>query len=240
MSAVELMDCADEPIHIPGSIQPHGILVALDPQRRVEIVSQNAPELLGRPLDAILGVELEALIGAAGVAKVYRHLDQDLGRPRNPLRLQLQQDFYNGIVHRNPQGRVILELERAHLETWDDFRSVFQRVCGVLDDLRRVESLDALCQRVTAEVRRLTGFDRVVTYRFEDAGQDADGGHGEVVAEERREGLGSYLGWRFPASDIPPQARALYVKSWLRLVADAREVPTPLAARPTSRGSPST
>ena len=88
--------------------------------------------------------------------------------------------------------------------------------------LQSADTLDALCETVTREVRLLTGLDRVMLYQF-----DAEG-HGEVRAEAKREDLEPYLGLHYPASDIPQQARELYLKNWLRIIPDARYAPVRL------------
>ncbi len=92
----------------------------------------------------------------------------------------------------------------------------------MLQRLQEAPDLGALCDALAGEVRRLTGFDRVMVYRFDPSW------NGEVVAEQRRDDLEPFLGLRYPASDIPAQARALYVRNWLRLIPDARYVPVPL------------
>ena len=70
-SAVSLQDCADEPIHIPGSIQPRGVLaVVREPGFQVHQVSANVTDLLGRPVEAVIGQHLSALIGAEQAARI--------------------------------------------------------------------------------------------------------------------------------------------------------------------------
>ena len=76
--------------------------------------------------------------------------------------------------------------------------------------------------RVVATIADLTGFDRVMGYRF-----DPDW-HGEVIAERVADGLESFDGLRFPATDIPPQARAQYERTPLRLIPDSGATPVPL------------
>ncbi len=71
-------------------------------------------------------------------------------------------------------------------------------------------------------MRALTGFDRVMVYRF-----DPDGS-GEVIAEAARAGLEPYLGLHYPASDIPQQARVLYQRNWLRIIPDIKALPVPI------------
>ena len=80
--------------------------------------------------------------------------------------------------------------------------------------MRQARWLQDLAELLAGQVRDLTGFDRVMVYRFE------PDGHGVVIAESVAEGWDSFLGLHYPASDVPQQARRLYVENWLRLVAD--------------------
>ena len=79
-----------------------------------------------------------------------------------------------------------------------------------------------LLQTAAMEVRNLTGFDRVMVYRF-----DPDW-HGHVVAEAKRDDLETFLGLHYPASDIPAQARRLYTLNWLRIIPDVSYRPSRL------------
>ena len=86
--------------------------------------------------------------------------------------------------------------------------------------MQRSGSLQALYQAIATEVHDVTGFDRVMVYRF------APDGSGAVIAEARGSaGINSFLGLNFPASDIPRQARLLYQANWIRNIPDARYAP---------------
>lgn len=214
-SQADLQGCADEPIRIPGAIQPHGVLLALtEPDLVVVTASANAAELLGREplgerLDALLDPQIATALGTG---------DLDV---LNPVRATVGGAPVDVVAHR-ADGLLVVELEpldRAH-----EVDPVWQRRLPlVLQRLQAAPSLDALTDVLAREVRALTGFDRVMVYRF-----DAQWS-GQVVAEDRRDDLEPFLGLRYPASDIPPQARALYVSNWLRLIPDAAYEPVPLA-----------
>ena len=205
MTEPELLGCADEPIRIPGAVQPHGALVAADDSGVVVLHSSNADEVLGRP---VAGTALADLLDLAAV------------EPGLPLRTVLGDRAFEVAVH-HADGLLVTEwepLEDAHAagEVWH------RRLPLVLQRLQEAPDLTALCAALAREVRRLTGFDRVMVYRFDPEW------NGEVVAEERRDDLEPFLGLRYPASDIPAQARALYLRNWLRLIPDARYTPVPL------------
>ena len=116
----------------------------------------------------------------------------------------------------------MVELETARVVRPFSFPNTYQAVRGTVADLNRASSLQELYDITARAVRALTGFDRVMVYRY-----DADY-NGEVVAEAKRADLNSFLGLHYPASDIPAQARALYEKNWIRLISDVDYAPAPI------------
>ena len=214
--ADQLTNCDLEPIHTPGAIQPHGALLVLrEPDLKVQQVSANSQEMLGLSVDAVLQGFLHDWLDAASLVE----LSDALARPRpeeaSPLKLHLAGRAFDGVCHRH-QGATILELEPAIVST----AAQVGRLWGALARIQAAESLDALHQVAAEEVRRITGFDRVMVYRFD------EDGHGSVVSEARAEQLTPYLGLHYPASDIPRQARALYLVNWLRIIPDASYTPS--------------
>jgi len=179
---LDLANCAREPIHIPGAIQP--LLSAL-----------TAPAL------------------AEG----------------NAIGLHLAGRQFDATVHRS-EDAIVLELEPAETAHAGLLRWGLDQA---LKRLARCDSFDALVDVTARTVHELTGFDRMMVYRF-----DSDG-HGEVVAEVKAGDMDSYLGLHYPESDIPRQARELYLRSWVRCIPDARYTPVPLvpALRPDT-GNP--
>src|SRR5690606_29658691 len=89
-------------------------------------------------------------------------------------------------------------------------------------EFEKAQDLRDLCRRTAVAVRSITGFDRVMVYRFDD---DASG---HVFAEDCGPDTTGFLHHHFPASDIPRQARALYVRNRARAIPDAQYVPAPL------------
>jgi serine phosphatase RsbU (regulator of sigma subunit)/GAF domain-containing protein len=121
-----------------------------------------------------------------------------------------------------PATMLVVELEPAHGPRPFSFPNTYQAVRGTVADLNRATSLQELYDTTAQAVRELTGFDRVMVYRY-----DADY-NGQVVAEAKAPELNSWLGLHYPASDIPAQARALYEKNWIRLISDVDYRPVPL------------
>jgi two-component system, chemotaxis family, sensor kinase Cph1 len=216
-TAQALLHCADEPIAVPGAIQPHGVLLALEePSLTVVSASTNAASLFGGP---VLGRPLDELLPAGDLAGLRAGLAGELGEV-NPLRQTVAGRPVDLVLHRR-DGLLIGEWEP--LAGAEVAPAVWHaRLPAVLARLSESGSLEELTAGLAREVRALTGFDRVMVYRF-----DPDW-NGEVVAEARRPDLEPFLGLHYPASDIPAQARELYTRNWLRLIPDARYTPVPL------------
>ena len=212
---VDLTTCDREPIHIPGAIQPHGVLLALDADLRVRTVSVNSAAMLGVTPEQALGRPLIDLVGPEVAAQV---LERDAtGVPGPPMAVgRVDMDVR---VHRSGE-RMIVELETL---TSDDRTALpYQTARGAMTRLGGTRTVAELASALAREVQALTSFDRVMVYRF-----DADW-NGEVIAEERRADLNPFLGLHYPATDIPAQARRLYTINWIRLIADIGYDPVPL------------
>ena len=220
VSPAQLRDesCAQEPIHTPGSIQGHGALFGFDREsRRLIVVSENVEELIGIPIDEMLGKTVDEFIDADTVASL-----QKAAAGANPARIRVKDGGLDAIVHRDGP-LTFVELEPT----------------GEIDELTAAAAVYGAAHRITAggdrehllpivarEFRELTGFDRVMVYDFH---RD---GHGEVVAEDRADDMEPYLGLHFPASDIPAQARRLYLTKLSRAIVSTSRPPVGLLALP--------
>ncbi len=213
--------CDREPIHIPSSIQPHGVLIVAElPSLRIGQISTNVRDWLGQDVAEVLDRPLEALLGMGVAESIHSALDSG-SIDRNPVAIAGVEVEVAGaprsfevIAHRS-KGSVIVELEpspddEAMLSRW-----LYPMARTFLSRLETETSVVDACRAAATEVRRITEVDRVLIYQF-DAGWN-----GTVIAEDRNDALPSYLGLRFPASDIPEQARALYRANRLRLIPDA-------------------
>lgn len=232
-SPADIADCDREAIHLAGGIQPHGFLLAVDEaDGLVAHASENTGELLGRDVADLLGRPLEHALGGE-LAQRVRVASGDPQFARRAVFIdRWVKDGAEGKVrafallgHRFG-GHLILEgeiLEGDEADLPGDANAQVEALLGEVESVREVEDLLRLVAR---ETRRLTGFDRVLVYRF-----DPDW-HGRVIAEDRNDVLPSYLDLHFPASDIPRQARELYRLNRLRLIASASYRPVRLRARP--------
>ena len=220
---VALASCETEPIHIPGSIQAHGMLLAFsEPDLVVTHASSNVAALLGVSMENVLAYPLIDVLGAPAAERIALALRADDLVLENPLEIVVGDHSFDGVVHRNG-STAILELEPNPTKPPGD-----RLLRDAVTRLQRAQTFEALCVAAAEQVRSITGFDRVMVYRFH------FDGHGEVVAEARANGMDPFLGQHFPASDIPRQARQLYSLNPIRLIPDAGYVAAALLAHPTS------
>jgi two-component system, chemotaxis family, sensor kinase Cph1 len=202
--AVDLTNCDREPIHAPGSIQPHGALLTLDP-RDLHIVHAggNTAKLLGASAPELLG-SAAAKIFLPWQRQRLRYLlgsGRSLRRPVHAFEMAVADEVTDAIAHLS-DGLLILELVPRQMPAAENALGLVQ---AMVRHVQRSDSLQALYQAIAMEVRDVTGFDRVMVYRF------APDGSGAVIAEARGSGIDSFLGLHFPTSDIPRQARLLYL-----------------------------
>jgi chemotaxis family two-component system sensor kinase Cph1 len=222
-----LENCSREPIHIPGQIQDHGFLIALDGTFRITYCSENvvnffgitATELLNRPA-GMLDSYLRRTEPPNFVIQLIKLAQSDQGfEPFNPYPLTINGLPFNLIISRSEQF-YLLEFEPE----FSDLKADLQRVVGrsLSEMLSDIQPASILKKSVT-KIKEIIGYDRVMIYKFH-----ADG-HGEVVAEVKNDNLEPFLGLHYPATDIPKQARELYKKNLTRLIANVYTTPSPIS-----------
>ena len=219
LEAIE--QCENEPIRIPGSVQPHGILMTLRMSDLTILqISESVFDLAGIHHSELLHQPLSKLMPIEPVERATQRLGDRTPRLLNPIPIRLsahgKTHEFDGILHRS--GRVlILELER-HVSVdrgYGGFGGFYEAIREVTSKMMVTENLGDVLQLACDELRKLTGFSRVLAYKF-----DPDW-HGQVVNESKNDEVESLLHHRFPASDIPKQARDLYTSNWLRLIPNA-------------------
>lgn len=216
----DLTNCEQELIHLAGSIQPHGVFFAVDDRQfRILQASANAQALVQRDAQSLLGEALASLGG--DLEPVLRELARPdaLAAPL-PLRCTLlvggQLREFEGTVHRIAGAVLLVEVEplhapdRIHL----DGRQLLAHVDASVQLFSAASTIGVLADAIVRRFRDLVGYDRVMVYRF-----DPDG-HGKIIAEARDPRLEPLLGHHYPATDIPQRARALYVRTRLRVLVD--------------------
>ncbi|PPD44780.1 MAG: histidine kinase [Methylocystis sp.] len=216
-----LSNCEREQIHLAGSIQPHGALLALSESDCVIVQeSGNAASFLGLA-GPLRGLHPRKLGGDLW-ERIRPYLDRSI--ESIPVAVNCtagaHDDELNALLHQAPCGGFIVELEHAGPVV--DYTLALQR--GV-DTILSSSTLRGLCDAAASMFRDLTGYDRVMVYRFDEEG------HGEVFSETKCPELEAFLGNRYPASDIPQMARRLYERNRVRLLADINYTPSPLEPR---------
>lgn len=228
---IDLTDCDREPIHIPGAVQSHGVLLGVRPDSmEICLASENVESWWGRSAQSLVGQPLRTIMPDSDYERFEQTVDIHQSRFANPLVISTTTDkgVLNGISHWN-SGLVVLELEpvdiagveqaqptdeqarRVNSEAVDRLFHLTMRPTMLAAQAHTVEDYaDIVCR----ELHTFLGFDRTMVYRF------APNGDGEVIAERVHPDMEPYLGLRYPASDIPKQARELYRIQWLRQVVD--------------------
>jgi two-component system, chemotaxis family, sensor kinase Cph1 len=228
---LDLTACDREPIHIVGSVQPHGFLLTLDvASLTITQASANAPA------KAVVGARLDGVLPEL-VTVVRRFLDHAPSEDgAHYLRTVVlggpgAAQAYEVAAHR-VDDLVVLELEEIEDSSDAGLDALTPRLRAFVERLRVARSVEDLCAIVARDIRHITGFDRALVYRF-----DRDW-HGTVLAEDGSGALPSYLDLRFPASDIPAQARELYRRNRLRIIPDAGYAAVPIQPALTPAGKP--
>jgi light-regulated signal transduction histidine kinase (bacteriophytochrome) len=214
---LDLTVCDREPIHSPGAIQPHGLLLVAN-GTSLQVVA-GAGDLEERLAGDWLGSDLSALL-SQDVRAILPGTDAVLGGVIVGMPVTGLAERFEVTLHRTA-NHVIAELEPIVAEPVSA-ANMLGRLNAMAMTFERASNLQALCERAATAFRQLTGFDRVMVYRF------LDDEAGRVMAEDRAPELGTFLHHHFPASDIPKQARALYVRNRTRTIPAIDYVPAPL------------
>lgn len=232
---LDLTTCDREPIHIPGLIQPHGCLLAVrSGEFEITHFSANAPALCGiAPRQHLAGADIRSILGEGNVAALERALSPvtmgtGIAGRVFALKLPSGNGLWDGSVH-DYAGLRIFELEPAQD---DSSTAPLDLVRSILNQLQQCRTLRDLCDQSVRLIRDLIGFDRVMVYRF------LEDGAGQVVAEAKSAELAPLLHLRYPATDIPQQARELYKRNSIRLIADVDAHPAAIASAPPVAGQP--
>ena len=225
--------CEDEPIRVPGSVQQHGFFLLIDREsEKVLVASENAERFLKRPLKLILGARLNSII--------ERELLLALVSMRNPKKqdvhplvvylgsFRLGDEQFSVMTHNIGSARA-LEFEQQDRLIGSEMMNA--TITNFVATLGQLQNIQDLCKALTEQIAELTEFDRVLLYSFDEEG------HGTVLCEVNNGRLPSYVGLRFPASDIPRQARELYLLNTTRVIPDATYTPSPLVGATTGPAS---
>jgi light-regulated signal transduction histidine kinase (bacteriophytochrome) len=216
---VNLTNCDQEPIHIPGSIQEHGFLIALNENLVTCYVSGNVEKFTGLSYQQVLDKPFSQLLNDQ-IPAFEHYIKNQQNTVTPPLPVSLQGKLFNISVHESGTY-LIVEFEPV-VESSPLINTVYDQTVQFLKYMQEARSLKSLCQKVAEEIRALTGYDRVMIYRF-----DKDY-NGEVYAESLDDRFEPFLGLHYPHTDIPVQARQLYIRNLLRIIVDVNYSPVPI------------
>ncbi len=220
---VDLTNCEREPIHVLGNIQPFGFLVAIAGDGIITRASANVQAFTGKTPQEMLGQPVAAIFAEDAVHAIRNRVTllrgPDAVERLFDVALLPGKPLFDVAVHFSGDA-IVMEAEPARPEEME----ASALVRSMITRQGQSENVAAFLREGARQVRALTGFDRVMVYRFDDQGS------GEVAAESLQPGIDSFLGLHYPASDIPAQARKLYLRNIFRVIADVEDIPVPLVA----------
>jgi light-regulated signal transduction histidine kinase (bacteriophytochrome) len=210
----DLSACDREPIHIPGAIQPHGVLLALGEDLKVRRAAGNVQALLGYDGDP-LGQQLGDIIPMRDID--LSSVAEECGFVASVRTPAAEVDLF---AHYRA-GELIVEFETAP-EKHRSGAHVLRDLLPIVKEIGAAKDVSQAANAAAAGVRRITDYDRVMIYHF------LEDHSGQVIAEARSDEVDPFLNHRYPASDIPQQARELYLRNPLRVIHDVSYTPAPL------------
>ncbi|WP_271251823.1 ATP-binding protein [Pseudanabaena sp. Chao 1811] len=217
--------CDREQIHLLGHIQSHGVLLSiLEADLRIMQVSENAIHFFGKNAISLINQPLNAIFSQSQINTLLSFTTHQNLEVFNPIKLSVQINrkkcWFQGIMHR-ADGLLILELEPLSEDPTPNLGFYYLAKSAAIN-VREAKDFDEISDLLVKEIRKITGYDRVLIYKF-----DLDNS-GVVIAESKAEELEPLLGLHYPAFDIPELARKLYYRNWLRLIVDLNCQPVPI------------
>jgi PAS domain S-box-containing protein len=226
MSEIDVSACELEPIRFPGAVQPDGVLLVLQAASGIiEAASETCESLLGWRAEKLLGLPLGRILGDDSQATL---LTVPTDGPPPVVDFSINGNELCARSYVNGAGQVLIDIETVKRDSVL-LRTLIHTWHQNLSRLREPGEISLIVQDALKLIGEITGFDRVMLYRFDEAW------NGEVIGEACRENIAAYLGHHFPASDIPKQARELFRLGRVRQIADALYRPSALIARGDSR-----
>lgn len=233
-TSVDLSNCDQEPIHIPGAIQPHGCLLACSGDYlNIVYWSDNAPRMLTGAQRDFSCLKLRDFLRDDLIHDI-RNAAATSNTPSIPglifgARVDESSRLFDITIHHDKDLAIIefepVSAQATRTEPISLMRELVLR-------LGRATSVAKLCVSAARFLRALTRYDRVMVYRF------LHDGAGRVIAEDRRVDLNSFLNQHFPAADIPAQARTLYRNNWIRQISDVAFTPCLIEPQGKERSNP--
>lgn len=205
--------CGKVPLNQTNMIQPHGVLLIVNKEDlSILQVSENADVIFGKPAAALVKEKLTDFLPEGETSQLANLFQSNLAG-RLPFVMTVAGKTFLSFVEQQPLY-YILELEKEPHEAGEStsFLRIYQPVKLAMAAIDACNTTEETCRVAARELKKISGFDKVMVYCFDSEW------NGDVIAEEREAGMESYLGLKFPASDIPRQARELYKKTPYRLI----------------------
>lgn len=216
---VNLTNCENEPIHIPGSIQPHGFLLGINSIHfTIDYCSSNTAAYINRAHTELMGKNFITVFGPENEMLLKQYIT--LESASSPLEMIINGQRFQCSVHLSGNTHVF-EAEPDNTNK-DTLANLYNQTAQFVSYMNSTNTLKDLCQLAAEGTRSITGYDRVMIYRFDKEY------NGEVFAESCNDTIEPFLGLHYPHTDIPPQARDLYMKNLLRLIVDVNYTPVPI------------
>ena len=220
--------CGSLPLHFINLVQPHGLIMVVQKETFViRQISENVEELLGIGANDLLNQELGNYVLPEDL-DIIRHKTQQWNiADRIPEDLTFKvnntEKKFSAVIH-SKENYILLELEPSLAPAAGelDFVHIYQEIMFILAAFKKADTIEKLCQIAVTEIKKLSGFDRVMIYRFD------KNWNGTVIAEAHSEDLQPYMNLCFPASDVPRNARDLYLKNSFRLIPTREYTPARL------------
>ncbi|WP_162053362.1 GAF domain-containing protein [Pontibacter pamirensis] len=219
--------CGSIPLHLVNLIQPHGMLLVVNkPELHIVQASDNANSFLSIPVDELLEQPLSAYLPAGEYADIQAKIANQNNQAKIPLTLTFTvQDApraFTALVHPREEY-VIIELEENKAASnGQSFLGLYQQIKYITSLLKQANSTAEVAQLAADEMKKFTNFDRVLVYQFDPQW------NGIVIGQAREDDMADYMDLRFPASDVPKQARDLYFSNPYRLIPTRDYVPVRL------------
>lgn len=211
---IDIQQCDTEPIHLCGKIQSIGYLLAFNKKSlRLTFASQNSIELFSN-IDFTKFIHFSEIFDTDFFQFVLKQSQKKFYNELYPLKVIINNKIYRSFVC-NSNENIIVEFEEQ-VSSESDF-SIFNQFNQTIENIRNIDSLYTLYATVVQDMKIRFGFDRVMMYKFDEIG------NGEVIAEEKETGLESFIGLKYPATDIPKQARELYLTNLSRAIFDVKD-----------------
>jgi putative nucleotidyltransferase with HDIG domain len=220
---ISIVGCDKEPIHIPNLIQPHGMFLAFDKKsQKIFRYSENIHlTILGQSKN-LIGIQLESILHKNLYNTIQKSLDFSRYKRHNIFNIFFPEivDTPIDIIVCESNNEVLLEIIPSINE--EDLHTINTRLNETIKEVITTQELGALFDVAAQEIKNISGYDRVLIYKFDEEY------NGKVIAEAKDSSLESYLNLHYPASDIPSQARELYRKNMIRTIVDIDYVPVPI------------